>query len=51
MACIFHLIILLVIQAMVDTYLKFYNDTDKSLTAVFSADLSDNKVYEGLKIV
>lgn len=39
------------IQAMVDTFLRFYNDTDKSLIVVIGADLSDNIVYEGLKIV
>jgi hypothetical protein len=51
MAYTLHLIILLMIQAMVDTFLRFYNDTDKNLIAAISADLSDNKVYEGLKIV
>jgi len=51
MAYTFHLIILIMIQAMVDTFLRFYNDTDKNLIAVISADLSGNKVYEGLKIV
>ena len=44
-------IILLMIQAMVDTFLKFYIDKDKSLIAVVSADLSDNIIYEDLKIV
>ena len=51
MACIFRLIILLMILAMVDIFLRFYNDRDKSLIAVVSADLDDNIVYEGLKIV
>ena len=51
MACTFRLIILVMIQAMVDAFLRFYIDTDKNLIAVVSADLSDNIICEGLKTV
>jgi hypothetical protein len=46
-----YLIILLMIQAMVNTFLIFYIDTNKNLIVITNADLSDNKVYEGLEIV
>ena len=50
MAYILHLIILLMIQAMADTFLRFYSDIGKNLIVVVNADLSDNKVYDDPRI-